>query len=287
MYKESHQRKSVCFDSNEGTPLKKAGSSENVENGQNVSLVNQNVVSSWSIIRRSIWHLLSVFLCFTVTLSVFPSVVTEIRPRTMAFMHSKDHCQIDQFNPLFFKFNILLMFNLGDYLGRFIPEYTKLGMTKDNSWWYCPLIALSRFIFILLFFSCNLDGDGVGINGLEFMNKDISATLLVLLLGVTNGYLCSLSLQFAALQFEPEETMAKAKIGGYSTTILTLGLLCGSLLSYKFVQIAKDRQEIAEESALDIQIEEVIKQCIKQCGHIISRQDTGPSEKDYEANYAY
>ena len=59
MYKASHQKKSVCFsESNQDeTPLKKVGDG-NEENGEDFLVVQrQKKVSSWNIIRRSIWHL--------------------------------------------------------------------------------------------------------------------------------------------------------------------------------------------------------------------------------------
>ena len=59
MYKASHQKKSVCFsESNQDeTPLKKVGDG-NEENGENFLVAErQKKVSSWNIIRRSIWHL--------------------------------------------------------------------------------------------------------------------------------------------------------------------------------------------------------------------------------------
>ena len=176
------------------------------------------------------------------------------------------------------------MFNLGDYLGRYFQEFTKLGMNKNNSWWYCLLIAIARFSFIWLFLNCNVDGDTTSKTGFGFLNNDLVATFLVLLLGITNGYLCSLSLQFAALQFEPDETTAKAKIGGYSTTILTLGLLAGSLWSYSLVENAKEQQGIAAKNQLEESVVGVLQKCVDSCADIIARGGQ-KSNDDYGFDY--
>ena len=101
----------------------------------------------------------------------------------------------------------------------------------------------------------------------SFFHEDWVVTVLVLLFDLTNGWLSSLALTFIPKQFPPHQKTTQGKAGGYSITILTLGLMFGSFLSLGVTtpwlnKVKKQSMETALSAALGKNLQD----CQDTCG---------------------
>ncbi|WVF72400.1 hypothetical protein IAT40_007215 [Kwoniella sp. CBS 6097] len=159
---------------------------------------------------------------FVVTLSVFPPVTTTI---LSTHVPTPRLLEPDVFIPLHF-----LLFNIGDYTGRtYLPSIPSLLITSPPR-----VLALSalRTLFIPLLFLCNVSTS----TGSQppIINSDILYFGVIVLFGLTNGYISSLCMivasspQLNAKLDEDERDVA----GTLASFCLVAGLAGGSLASF-------------------------------------------------------
>lgn len=166
-------------------------------------------VGLWTLFKKLPFLSAGVFVCFTVTMMGFP-VFT-------AIIKSTSHIDTAVFIPTAF-----LFWNLGDLIGRLITISPKLSLTHYPFALFC--ISMARFVFVPLYFLCNIKGRGAVVSSDFFY-----LVVVQLLYGLSNGYVGSECMMGAGDWVEPEEREAA---GGFMGLMLVGGLTAGSLLSF-------------------------------------------------------
>lgn len=150
----------------------------------------------------------AVFVCFAVTM-VFPVFTASIR--------SVSGVDAAIFVPVAF-----LVWNLGDLLGRLSTLWKRISLMHYPFALFC--LAMTRLLFIPLYFLCNIKGKGA------VLSSDFFYLVIVqFFFGLTNGYLGSECMMGAGDWVAPEEREAA---GGFMGLMLVGGLTVGSLLSF-------------------------------------------------------
>ncbi len=142
-------------------------------------------------------------------------------------------------NPFIFSAIHFLVFNVGDWVGRYLCGFPVLQV-----WAASQLVTLSllRMVFIPLFLSCNvvppkllpLYSPFLISTTKPIIASDVSYFLSLFLFGISNGHLCS-SCMMAAPSLEHnrrlrrEEVDSAAVVAGFC---LTVGLLLGGVGSF-------------------------------------------------------
>ncbi|TFK73018.1 hypothetical protein BDN72DRAFT_956818 [Pluteus cervinus] len=158
------------------------------------------------VARGNVIYEIAVSCVFMVTLSVFPPITTSIRPVNPGF------------HPLLFSAVHFLVFNIGDFLGRYLCAFPSLLIWSGRR---LLTLSLSRTLFIPLFLMCNiqrLDPVPAPIHPLSpvsslvraaitttsislpgpIINSDFLFMALLCLFGVSNGYVSSLCMMSVA-----------------------------------------------------------------------------------------
>ncbi|KAI0363552.1 hypothetical protein BV20DRAFT_1047586 [Pilatotrama ljubarskyi] len=158
---------------------------------------------------------------FVVTLAVFPPITVSVLP-TNPSVH-----------PLIFTALHFLMFNVGDFAGRSI-----CSLPRFHVWSARRLLTLSllRTLFIPLFLMCNVQWASASSSSGPIISSDIVFMTIVLLFGLTNGYVSSMCMMAApSLAHNPrlkgrvEDVDVAATVAGFC---LVGGLAAGSMLSF-------------------------------------------------------
>ncbi|WRT66915.1 uncharacterized protein IL334_003880 [Kwoniella shivajii] len=175
---------------------------------------------TYKVFKKNMLLMIAVAWVFIVTLSIFPPVTTTIlsthqpTPRLL---------QPDIFIPLHF-----LIFNVGDYIGRtYLPSIHFMFTTSPPR---ILLLSLSRTLFIPLLFLCNTTPR----SSPPIFNSDLIYLLVILTLGMSNGYIGSLCMIVAS---SPEfnkriEEDERDVAGTLASFCLVAGLAIGSAASF-------------------------------------------------------
>lgn len=156
---------------------------------------------------------------FVITLAVFPVITITIQPTN------------PNTHPLLFTAIHFLMFNLGDFFGRYICSFPRV-----ITWSTRRILAFSvvRTLFIPIFLLCNtVQGPS---RGFPVISSDVVYMLLVAVLGLSNGYVSTLCLLGASsLEHNPrlrrrrEDVPIASTVAGFC---LIVGLAMGSFGSF-------------------------------------------------------
>jgi hypothetical protein len=161
-----------------------------------------------------------VFVNFAITIAMFPSIAVH--------MKSQHECSSPNrlFNDLFVPC-LLFLFNVGDLVGRYIAgKFSPAFITAHNVWMY----SVARIVFVPVLLTSNLRGSVLPV----LFTSDAQTIFHMVMLGVTNGFVASKAMMFAPGLV----TKDKAPVAGtIMVCVLTLGLMCGSFLSF-FTQLA-------------------------------------------------
>ncbi|KAL3229074.1 Nucleoside transporter FUN26 [Nakaseomyces bracarensis] len=158
---------------------------------------------------------LSIFLTFVVTL-IFPVFASTIK--SVGFKIDDSH-----YMPLIFT-----LWNLGDLYGRVLadlPYFQDESFTPLKTFVYSALRLLHIPLF--LYFVKTQNGHSILL--------DLGYMLLQFIFGVTNGH--TISLSFMKVPHVLKSDVEKEAAGGFTNIFVSVGLACGSLLSYLFVFI--------------------------------------------------
>lgn len=172
----------------------------------------------------------SVFCVFAVTLAVYPSLTTRVTS-IVATAGSGYHGTWQ--HPLVFVAWHMVAFNISDMAGRFLPSISSDRLVLRSR---SLLVAAScaRTLFVPLLLACNVrsgasDGNDLSANSAL---PDWIFFLLILLLGLTNGFMAT-SIFIAGPESEDLVNEAeKATAGAILSFWLTLGLAAGSAASF-------------------------------------------------------
>jgi len=167
----------------------------------------------------------AVFSCFLVTLGTFPAITAQVvstQPSTSAWAST-----------FFVPVGCFLLFNIGDYLGRFLagliqwPKPSKVGS-------YVTLgLSILRFVFIPLFLYCNIRPDDRNLTSVAF-ESDTAYIIIMMLFSVSNGYVSSICMISGPQMVTGEEAGTAANL---MVACLGLGLGVGAFLSNFFAML--------------------------------------------------
>ena len=167
-----------------------------------------------------------IFLTFTITLSLFPSWISELK----SSHECESRFRLD--NDLYVPFSFVF-FNIGDLLGRLISGYIPVDRIKNLS---RKLVfgAMLRVGFLPLFLMCNTT---TGKDSEMVVRNDFFSLLVQLFFALSNGLLVS-----TAFILSPRLVGSTSTIQERASEIMTFsvyfGLLSGSFLAFPFVQLA-------------------------------------------------
>lgn len=187
----------------------------------------KNRVSIWEVAKINKSYNLAVGFCFAVTLSVFPPITAYVTPTNPS--------PTDMLTPALFTALHFLVYNVGDYFGRFICAYPAVRMWGRRQ---LGTYSLARLLLIPLLLMCNVRAPGgelIGIGGdVPLINSDLAFFALVALLGITNGHCCSLCMMAASStehngRIRTEQVDTAAAVAQFS---LVGGLVTGSMASF-------------------------------------------------------
>ncbi|KAJ7499272.1 nucleoside transporter-domain-containing protein [Mycena latifolia] len=165
---------------------------------------------------------IAVSYVFVVTLAVFPAITTSIIPTN------------PDTHPLLFSAIHFLVFNVGDFSGRYLCSFPRLLIWSAKR---LLILSLARTFFIPLFLICNLQHpSSTGIPSSPIINSDFAFMFLLLIFGMSNGYLSSLCMMAApSLEHNPrlegrwKDVDVAATVASFC---LVGGLVMGSVCSF-------------------------------------------------------
>ncbi|KAF9569415.1 hypothetical protein CPC08DRAFT_678185 [Agrocybe pediades] len=185
-----------------------------------VSLSNEKA-NTFRVARMNIIYEVAVAYVFIVTLAVFPPITTSVQPLSPTI------------HPLLFSAIHFLVFNLGDFFGRYLCSFRSLLVWSEKR---LLTFSLARTMFIPLFLMCNIQRGPISTDAEPIINSDMLFMLLLFLFGTSNGYLCSMCMMSASslehnprLKGRPEDVDVAATVAGFC---LVGGLSLGSIASF-------------------------------------------------------
>ena len=219
-------------------------------------------LSKLQIIFYSKSYYFSIWLCYAVTLSLFPSIVAETKSSNFFNSGKTDACGLNLFHPLFLKIFVFLCFNLGDFAGRqyvnFFNNLFFIDNQNNKSGFKCLRLAFCRLGFFV-FYMCNVTGT----QRYSLFSNDIIFALLMFLFGASNGYLSTKAFVYAPEVFEDSNT--KIIAGGLNVTFLTLGLLSGAAFSFVTKKVLLGIQKEVEDGIIEDVVFRNVYQCYQSC----------------------
>ncbi|KAF8076051.1 nucleoside transporter-domain-containing protein [Lyophyllum atratum] len=173
------------------------------------------------VAKTNITFEIAVAYVFIVTLAVYPPITTSVLPTN------------PNTHPLLFNVIHFLVFNLGDFLGRYICAVPSLLIWSANS---LLSLSLARTLFIPIFLLCNVQRPSTGLPTSPVINSDLLFMLILFAFGLSNGYVSSLCMMSApSLEHNPrlkgkkEDVDVAATLASFS---IVGGLVIGSVASF-------------------------------------------------------
>jgi hypothetical protein len=173
----------------------------------------------WNAIKGPAW---CIFFTFSVTLSLFPGWISQLRSSHECETHFRLHN--DLYTPLSF-----LVFNVGDLMGRLVSAKIPVDRIRNMSH-KLVVGALLRVVFFPLFLLCAAGAaDRVAVT----IPSDLYSLAVQLLFAFSNGILISCSFMHAP-HLIANSTGIQERSSEIMTFAVSFGLLSGSLLSFPF-----------------------------------------------------
>ena len=152
--------------------------------------------------------------------SVFPPITVAVKPtnpRTHQLLFSAIH---------------FLIFNTGDFLGRYLCAFPNLRVWSAKG---ILSMSLVRVLFIPLFLMCNIQRPSSS-SSPAVLHSDVVFMLILLAFGLSNGYVCSMCMMAApSLEHNPRLKGRKEDVEDAATVAsfcLVGGLALGSISSF-------------------------------------------------------
>ena len=193
------------------------------EEGEEYTDIAESPKSVFSIIKGPA---ICIFLNFTVTLSVFPSWISQLK--------SSHECE-NRFrlnNDLYIPFSFVV-FNIGDLLGRLVSGYIPVVRIQNLSQKLVVCAAL-RALLLPMFLVCNT---AMGKDSSIVVRNDFFSLLVQLLFAVSNGILVSISFMLSP-QLIGTNLTSQERASKILTFAVSFGLLSGSFLAFPFLKLA-------------------------------------------------
>ncbi|KZV94005.1 hypothetical protein EXIGLDRAFT_737582 [Exidia glandulosa HHB12029] len=198
---------------------------EPVETAQSAPLAHgvdkEGLAYTARVARNNLIFNFTVASVFIVTLSVFPAITASVRPS-----HPAPDGSASLSHPFMFTAFHFLIFNIGDWLGRYLCSFPSFVIHDPR---ILLSLSLTRVLFVPLFLACNFSPLG----NTSGSNLDVIFFVLVLALGTSNGWLGSLCMMSAAdpahnHRVTSEDVESAATIASFC---LVGGLSLGSVVS--------------------------------------------------------
>jgi hypothetical protein len=167
-----------------------------------------------------------IFMTFTITLSLFPSWISELKSNH----ECENRFRLD--NDLYIPFSFVF-FNIGDLLGRLMSGYIPVDQIRDLPR-KLAVCAILRVAFLPLFLMCNttIAGDSSMV-----IRNDFFSLLVQLLFAVSNGLLVSTAFMVSP-QLVGSSPTTQERASEIMTFSVFFGLLSGSFFAFPFLQVA-------------------------------------------------
>ncbi|CAO3628407.1 unnamed protein product [Cunninghamella blakesleeana] len=186
------------------------------------------------LIKNSYGLIFAVGYVFCITLMVFPTVTSLIksvvRHPPMDLQKLLDSGIPSRFfdDDIFIAFHFLL-FNIGDWVGRFLPLWSFFRTFQTS---HLVILSLLRTFFIPLFLVCNVVISSTTRSLPCLIQSDFGYMFINLVFSISNGWLGSLSMMAAPQQSFIHTGTQKAKMGTIMSFSLVVGLAIGGTLSF-------------------------------------------------------
>lgn len=136
-------------------------------------------------------------------------------------------------HPFLFSAVHFLVFNLGDFSGRFICSFPALLIWSAKR---LLILSLSRTLFVPLFLMCNVQRPLTSIPTSPIISSDFLFLLIMFAFGLSNGYVSSLCMMSApSLEHNPRLKGRKEDVDVAATVAsfcLVGGLALGSVANF-------------------------------------------------------
>ena len=177
------------------------------------------------VLRRCWVYLICIFLTFTITLTIFPSVAVLVQSETY---NSGSTWAIDYFTPVC----VFLLFNVGDLVGRSLASWIKLPGRSTFGKALVMISSISRIGFIPLFVFCNIVTENRSAKKALFAS-DADFIAFMALFALSNGYIGNLCM-LNGPKSTPDKEMQEA-----IALLLIAGLVLGTGVGYVKIVITR------------------------------------------------
>ncbi|KAG5671462.1 hypothetical protein PVAND_001657 [Polypedilum vanderplanki] len=222
----------LCFDTYFAMPLNKffryhEMKSEKEQEKRPGQIVANARPPYWTIFKKSFPQLFNVFIIFFVTLSVFPTVHSDIK--SISNEPFFGFVPVKMFTPI----TCFLTFNVFAMLGSLTTSWIQWPSPKYLVW---PVLL--RLLFIPLFLFCNYHPLNVERKLPVYINNDYLYWIIAVLMSYSSGYLSSLAMMYAPRA--QTNTLHQIKAGMMAAAMLISGIFAGIMFSFMapiFVQL--------------------------------------------------
>ncbi|TFK29245.1 hypothetical protein FA15DRAFT_610293 [Coprinopsis marcescibilis] len=185
------------------------------------SVVVEEAGNVMKVAKANVLFEVAVAYVFMATLSVFPPLTLSISPVN------------PNIHPLLFTAIHFLVFNIGDFLGRWACSFKIMLIWSAKR---LLTMSLARTLFIPLFLMCNIQRPSNILSSAPVINSDFLFMLLIFTFGWTNGYVSSLCMMAApSVEHNPRLKGRVADVDVAATVAsfcLVGGLALGSISSF-------------------------------------------------------
>ncbi|KAH6835190.1 Nucleoside transporter family protein [Perilla frutescens var. hirtella] len=144
-----------------------------------------------------------VFMIYTVTLSIFPEFLAENIKSDML----KD----------WYPIALIATYNLSDFVGKAMTGIYVMDGIGKATWW-----CMARLVLYPLFVGC--------FRGPEWLRAEAPVVVLIVILGLSNGYLTSVIMILAP------KVVAEAEVAAiFMAVLLAMGLVAGSIIGWFWI----------------------------------------------------
>lgn len=167
--------------------------------------------NNWIVLTKCWKQCLNTFLVFYLTLTLFPTVLADVK-------------QLDGYftDKYFIPFACFFVFNVSALLGNLISNYTSWP-GKERVW----ILAAVRLLFIPFYLFCNYNPTAK--RWPVYIKSDLAYILATIVFATLHGYLSSVCMMFASSGLKPDEAM---KAGMLAAFFLVFGLFTGVSSSF-------------------------------------------------------
>merc|ERR1711976_879403 len=184
----------------------------------------QIIISDIIYIGKAIkYQATSLLLVFAVTLCVFPVITERVESECITSQSDSAYCRYFGSTQYFLPVTCFLLINLADFSGRFLAgKFQLIGLHNDVG---LLCAALFRIVVAAGFFLTRRDN----FVGLGIMGSDWAYIVLMIIFGVSGGYVANLCFMYGPQRVNPDK---EETAGSLLPLYLCVGLLIGSLASF-------------------------------------------------------